>query len=93
MKDLLIDKKTRRSQNANHVSRIIGQLQALKRLMKTDASCYEIATLALTVRNSVNSLSVRILEGFIVNHLLSKDGSCRDERKLAELRKIIDLYR
>jgi DNA-binding FrmR family transcriptional regulator len=80
---ILPDKKTRRTQNANHVSRIIGQLNALKRLMETDGSCFEIANLALTVRGSVNSLSMRILG----------EDEKQNEAKIEKLQKILNLYR
>lgn len=86
-------KPERRKQNINHVNRVIGQLNALKRLMESDATCFEISNLTLSIKNSVNSLGVRVMEGFILNGLLEDKLNEVEQRKLEQLTKILNLYR
>ena len=86
-------RQSRRARNIAHVNKIIGQLNALKRLMDSDAPCIDVATLALATRNSVNSLSVRILEGFIQNNLLEGCKHETAELKLAKVQSVLKLYR
>jgi len=83
--------KKRHTETLHHLNRIQGQIEALKKIIEDDSSCFDIAQLTTSVAKSFDSLRAKTLEGFILNHLL--EGKELPPRKMEALQKIINLYK
>lgn len=83
--------KERRKRTVNHLNRIQGQIETLKKYIEQDKSCGEIAQLTTSIAKSFDSLRTKTLEGFILNDFLS-DKKVPVE-KIKKLKQIINLYK
>ncbi len=82
--------KSRKTETIQHVNRIIGQINTLKKYIEEGSSCHEIATLTTSIAKSFDSLRARTLEGFILHEILQ--GKAPEEKK-EELAKLLSLYK
>ena len=64
--------KDRRKESLDHLNRIQGQIETLKKYLAEDRCCSEIALLTTSIAKSFDSLRTKTLEGFIINELLSE---------------------
>jgi len=83
--------KKRRQKNIHHLSRIQGQIETLKKNLKQDKCCGEIAQLITSIAKSFDSLRSKTLEGFVLNEFL--EGKKVSEEKTKKLKRIINLYK
>ena len=83
--------KKRCKQTINHLNRIQGQIETLKKYLEQDKCCSEIAQLTTSIAKSFDSLRAKTLEGFILNEFLS--GKKISTEKLKKLERIINLYK
>ncbi len=84
--------KKRRKENIDHLNRIQGQIETLKKYLSDNKKhCIDITLLTTSIAKSFDSLRARTLEGFIVNELL-EDKKISPE-KLKKLNRIIELYK
>ena len=84
--------KERRKQNINHLNRIQGQIETLKKYLASDqCHCIDIALLTTSIAKSFDSLRVKTLEGFILNEFLENKKIVPE--KVRKLKKIINLYK
>lgn len=83
--------KDRRKESINHLNRIQGQIETLKKYMSEDRCCADIAQLTTSIAKSFDSLRVKTLEGFIRNQLLN-DKEVSPEQ-LDKLSRILNLYK
>ncbi len=83
--------KERRKKTINHLNRIQGQIETLKKYLEEDRCCGEIAQLTTSIAKSFDSLRAKTLEGFILNEFL--DGKKVAELKIKKLKRIINLYK
>jgi DNA-binding FrmR family transcriptional regulator len=83
--------KERRKATLDHLSRIQGQIETLKRYLERDENCLEIAQLTTSIAKSFDALRAKTLEGFILNELLS--GKKVDEEKMKKLERMMSLYK
>ena len=75
-------------QTLNHLNRIEGQLNVLKKYIQEDRPCQEIAQLTASITQSFMSLKVRTLEGFVLNRLLDGKANDHKQKQLAEILKL-----
>lgn len=75
----------------NHLNRIQGQIEALKKYVEENRSCEEISILATSIAKSFDTLRARTLRGFITYDLL--DGKKVEEQKLEQLEKLLNLHK
>jgi DNA-binding FrmR family transcriptional regulator len=63
------------------VSRIAGQVQALKRTLEAEQECGEVLRLIAACRGAMNSLMAEVLEGHLRDHAFAaiKPGSKDEE--------------
>lgn len=83
--------KGRRKQNIDHLNRIQGQIETLKKYMTKGKDCADIAQLTTSIAKSFDSLRTRTLEGFITNELLENKKVLPD--KLKKMKQILNLYK
>ena len=83
--------KERRKQSINHLNRIQGQIETLKKYMEEDKNCADIAQLTTSIAKSFDSLRTKTLEGFITNELLNH--KCLSSDKKERLNHILNLYK
>jgi DNA-binding FrmR family transcriptional regulator len=83
--------KERRKQSIDHLSRIQGQIETLKKYMEEDKNCADIAQLTTSIAKSFDSLRTKTLEGFIVNELLEKENI--SSSKMEKLIRVLNLYK
>jgi len=81
----------RRKMRINHLNRIQGQIETLKRYINEGECCEKIARLSTSIAKSFDSLRVNTLEGFILNELLSDQDV--SSTKLEKLAKILNLHK
>jgi len=85
------DTKDRRKQTINHLNRIQGQIETLRRYIEEDRRCSDIAGLATSIAKSFDSLRTRTLEGFILNELL--ENKRMPPVKAKKLTRILNLHK
>jgi DNA-binding FrmR family transcriptional regulator len=83
--------KERRKQTIDHLNRIQGQIETLKKYLEEDRCCGEIAQLTTSIAKSFDSLRAKTLEGFILNEF--SYGKKVPEEKKEKLKRIINLYK
>jgi DNA-binding FrmR family transcriptional regulator len=83
--------KERRKQSIDHLSRIQGQIETLKKYMEEDKNCADIAQLTTSIAKSFDSLRTKTLEGFIINELLEKENI--SSSKMKKLIRVLNLYK
>ena len=83
--------KERRKQSIDHLSRIQGQIETLKKYMEEDKNCADIAQLTTSIAKSFDSLRTKTLEGFIINELLEKENI--SSNKMEKLIRVLNLYK
>ena len=81
----------RRKKTINHLNRIQGQIETLKKYIAKDKCCGEIAQLTTSIAKSFDSLRVKTLEGFVLNELLENKKISSEKKE--KLRKILNLYK
>lgn len=75
----------------HHLSRIQGQIESLKTMIKEGESCEKVAQLTNSVLRSFGSARASIIEGYILHEVLGdKEVS---SKKAAALADIISLYK
>jgi len=84
--------KGRCQQNINHLNRIQGQIETLKKYIEEGKCCAEIAQLTTSITKSFDSLRATTLESFILNEFSSSDKKI-PRRKIDKLKQIINLYK
>lgn len=84
--------RDRRKNTLDHLNRILGQIETLKKYIAEDADCLDIAMLVTSVAKSFDALRSKTLEGSIVNQIL--DGGQRLSKDQKEkLSQVINLYK
>lgn len=83
--------KDRRKESVDHLNRIQGQIETLKKYMSEDKCCADIAQLTTSIAKSFDTLRTKTLEGFICNELIG-------DKKLSpaqteKLNRILNLYK
>jgi DNA-binding FrmR family transcriptional regulator len=84
-------KQQDRTETLHHISRIQGQIEALKKYVEGDKSCEEISSLATSIAKSFDTLRARTLRGFIKYDLL--EGKEMPEKRLEQLEKLLNLHK
>lgn len=72
-----------------HLSRIEGQIRALKQKMESEHDCGEIVQLALSTTNSFKSFKSKLFEEFIKHELLA--GNPLSTQKAADFEQMLKL--
>jgi DNA-binding FrmR family transcriptional regulator len=74
----------------NHISRLQGQLESLKRKIESESSCEEIVPLALSAAKSFDGLRAKIVQGFVSEMCFSdKDMTAAEKAQFDQLLKLI----
>jgi len=81
----------RRKEVLAHISRIQGQIAALKRIIEGGEECVKVATLATSIAKSFESLRFRVLEGFLIHQFHGGNGPSTG--KLKQLQGLLRLYK
>lgn len=77
-------------QAINHISRLQGQLEALKKKIESGAECPEIVQLALSSVRSFDGLRGKIVQGFIQDRWFAeKDMTVTQLQDFEQLLKLI----
>lgn len=72
---------------ANHISRIQGQLETLKKYILEEKPCDQVVQLAVSAIKSSNSLKAKILEGYIIQELLDEHKITKEQANQLEVIK------
>jgi DNA-binding FrmR family transcriptional regulator len=83
--------KKRRKQSVDHLNRIQGQIETLKKYMEEDKDCADIAQLTTSIAKSFDSLRTKTLEGFIMNELLEHEKISSSKKE--KLNRVLSLYK
>jgi DNA-binding FrmR family transcriptional regulator len=83
--------KKRRKLSIDHLSRIQGQMETLKKYMEGNKNCADIAQLTTSIAKSFDALRTKTLEGFILNELLGKENI--SPCKMEKLNRVLNLYK
>lgn len=75
----------------NRLSRIIGHLEGIKKMVEAERSCSDVLIQLSAVKSAVNNTQKLILKDHI-NHCLVEAIQNGDEDELAELSKAIDQF-
>lgn len=75
----------------NRLSRIIGHLEGIKRMVEDGRNCSEVLIQLAAVKSAVNNTQKLVLKDHINHCLVDAIQSC-DERELDELNKAIDQF-
>lgn len=75
----------------NRLSRIIGHLEGIKRMVEDGRNCSEVLIQLAAVKSAVNNTQKLVLKDHI-NHCLVDAIQSGDETELAELNKAIDQF-
>lgn len=75
----------------NHLSRIQGQIESLKRAVEQGESCADVAPLTLSILRSFGSARAAIVEAFILQEVVG-DGIL-PAKKAEALSTILSLYK
>ncbi|OFZ46242.1 MAG: hypothetical protein A2381_11535 [Bdellovibrionales bacterium RIFOXYB1_FULL_37_110] len=81
----------RRKETLDHLSRIVGQIEGLKRMFEENEECIKIASLTTSIAKSFDSLRLRTLEGFVVHQLLGNKSISKE--KLKQFQDLLKLQR
>jgi len=81
----------RRKESVDHLNRIQGQINTLKKYLESDADCFDIALLTMSIAKSFDSLKSKTLEGSIINQILKEKGHLSEKEK-KQIHRIIELY-
>jgi DNA-binding FrmR family transcriptional regulator len=73
--------KERRKSTLDHLNRIQGQIETLKRYIAEDADCVDIAMLVTSIAKSFDTLRSKTLEGSILHHILNENQKLSPEQK------------
>ena len=84
--------KDRRKRTLDHLNRIQGQIETLKKYVTDDADCIDIAMLVTSIAKSFDALRSKTLEGSIVYQILSGGKGLTAEQK-EKLSQVINLYK
>lgn len=80
-----------RKETLNHINRMQGQIEALKKYVEGNRSCEEISSLATSIAKSFDMFRLRTLRGFIRYELINGKGV--EEKKLEQLEKLLNLHK
>lgn len=80
-----------RKKMLQHLNRIQGQINTLKKYIDDDVDCSDIALLTTSIAKSFDSVRAKTLESFILNDLLH--NSTISEDKKTKLEEILKLYK
>ena len=83
--------KDRRKEHIDHLNRIQGQIETLKKYISEDRCCADIAQLTTSIAKSFDTFRIRTLESFICNQLL-KDKKV-PKKQMDNLKRILNLYK
>ncbi|GMQ56136.1 metal-sensing transcriptional repressor [Vallitalea sediminicola] len=75
----------------NRLSRAIGHLQSVKKMVEDDRDCSEILIQVAAVKSAVNNIGKIILQDHI-NHCVVDAVKTGDEKVLEDLSKAIDKF-
>ena len=75
----------------NHLSRIQGQIESLKRAIKKGESCNDVAPLTLSILRSFGSARAAIVEAFILQEVMNDEDL--PAAKTKALSNILSLYK
>ncbi len=75
----------------NHISRIQGQLEALKKQIDNCESCDKVTLLAISIIKSLDSLRAKMVEGYVVEEIM--DGKMPSPQRRAKLERLIKLIK
>ena len=74
----------------NHISRIQGQLETLKKNLQNEEEPYDLATLTTSTIKSFDSLRAKIIENYILSDLAADaEISAHDLERLQTILKIV----
>ena len=78
----------------NRVSRISGQVEAIKRSIEAEEDCTDIMQLTAATRGAISSLLAELVEGHIRYHMSDPDHkpSSREARAAQELIDVVKSY-
>jgi DNA-binding FrmR family transcriptional regulator len=79
------------TQNIQHLNRIQGQIETLKKYIEDNKCCGEIAQLSTSIAKSFDTLRANTLKNFILNEF-SSDKKV-SVTKIKKLENIINLYK
>lgn len=75
----------------NRLSKAVGHIEAIKRMVKNDLDCSEILIQLAAVRSAINNTGKLVLKNHI-NHCIVHAVEQGDEQTIDELNKAIDRF-
>ena len=76
----------RRAKISARIRRMKGQIDAVDRLVATDASCYELLQVVASIRGALNGLTVELIEDHIHQSITDEeDGRQQTANDLIEV--------
>lgn len=81
----------RRKETLDHLNRIQGQIEGLKKMIAGGEECIKIASLTTSIAKSFDTLRLRTLEGFVIHQLIG-DKPISPE-KLKQFQDLLKLHK
>lgn len=75
----------------NQIHRIQGQISGLERMLEGDKYCIDIIRLSLAIQKSLQSVSQKVLENHLVEHVGGQFKTGQDKKVVKELSEIFYL--
>ncbi|MDB5507369.1 MAG: transcriptional repressor RcnR [Devosia sp.] len=74
------------------IRRLKGQLEAVERLLESDAPCAEILNLVASARGAMSGLTAELIEDHIREHIMAVADPGQREQGAAELIEVVRTY-
>lgn len=75
----------------NRLSRAIGHMESIKRMVESDEDCSQVLIQLAAVRSAINNTGKVVLKNHI-NHCIVEAVECEDMQALADLNDAIDQF-
>lgn len=75
----------------NRLSRAIGHMESIKRMVESDEDCSQVLIQLAAVRSAINNTGKVVLKNHI-NHCIVEAVECEDMQALADLNEAIDQF-
>jgi DNA-binding FrmR family transcriptional regulator len=73
-----------------HISRLEGQLRALKTVIEGEGECEKVVHLGLSASKSFDALRTKVVEAYLREHILEgKTLSTKREKEFAQIKKLM----
>lgn len=84
--------KTERDAQTRRVRRIVGQMNAIERMLEEDRDCSEILMQLLSTRKALKSLAENLIHSHLHHCIETAQNRTEGKRKLHDLLSVLERY-